>query len=188
MHLSNDSGDGPSSQQTKPLIARNPTRVSDENKKTFVGYPVANNRERKLVCPHILARPRPQPEKQSISRKTREKTKMGSNAAFYIFTLLMVLSASGVASSQNCAVSYRRDCGVVGTTEVRNDTLTNYCIIMSSVCPSFAQDQCRGSGCCWSPTDDGTPWCFYPGCSDPFNWNGAGIGFTDSFLANAKTK
>ena len=51
MHLSNDSGDGPSSQQTKPLIARNPTRVSDENKKTFVGYPVANNRERKLVCP-----------------------------------------------------------------------------------------------------------------------------------------
>ncbi len=62
---------------------------------------------------------------------------MRSNAAFDIFILSIVLSASGVASAQNCAVSYRRDCGVVGTTEVRNDILTIYCIIMSSVCPSY---------------------------------------------------
>ena len=152
-----------------------------------MGDPVANNREKKTCLPAYTGRAPNPTRKQSISRKTREKTKMGSNVAFDIFIRSIVLSAS-VASAQNCAVNYRRDCGVVGTTEVRNNTLTIYCIILSSVCPSFAQDQCRSSGCCWSPTDDGTPWCFYPGCSDPFNWNGAGIGFTDSFLANAKTK
>ncbi len=50
------------------------------------------------------------------------------------------------------------------------------------------QDECFASGCCWEPSDDGSPYCFFPTCSDTVNWVGDGIGFTQEFLDAAKDK
>ncbi|KAI8069295.1 Six-hairpin glycosidase-like protein [Gongronella butleri] len=56
-------------------------------------------------------------------------------------TTTTTTSATATATASSCAVanSVRADCGYVGIT----------------------QSICQSRNCCWSPTSDGTPWCFY---------------------------
>ncbi|KAI8597298.1 Six-hairpin glycosidase-like protein [Dissophora ornata] len=64
-------------------------------------------------------------------------------------TLLKATLASPLVARTTCTNIegiYRNDCGVVGT----------------------SQSSCSSNGCCWNPSTDGSPWCYYP---DPISFS-----------------
>ncbi len=46
----------------------------------------------------------------------------------------------------------------------------------------YLQAECESRGCCWIPSDDGSPFCFVGGCVDPIRWDGEGTGFSQDSL------